>query len=116
MKPLLMMRLVGTQEQMGAQHGRLVAEDAATLFEFYATMPERQLGGDLRGLGGGLTRVVIRSIATAWQARLTRERPPELAARSKAFADAVRETLPDAKIPRDALRALATMDSMQNCV
>jgi hypothetical protein len=116
MKPLLMARLVGTQSEMGAQHGRLVAADATRLFDFYATMPERQIGGGMRGIGGSIGRAAIRSIANAWQARLTRERPAELVARTRAFADAVRAAMPDANIPGDAVRTLATMDSMQNCV
>ena len=43
-KPFMMVRLAGTQAEMGAQHGRLVADDAAKLFAFYKTMPERALG------------------------------------------------------------------------
>ena len=32
-RPLFLARLTGTQEAMGAQHGKLVADDAARLFE-----------------------------------------------------------------------------------
>ena len=46
-RPLFVARLHGTQQEMGAQHGRLVAEDAARLYEFYKTMPERTLAGSL---------------------------------------------------------------------
>ena len=43
-KPLLLIRLAGSQQEMGAQHGRLTAADAARLFAFYRTLPERSLG------------------------------------------------------------------------
>jgi hypothetical protein len=105
MKPLLMARLTGTQAEMGAQHGALVAEDAAALFEFYKTMPERALAGDLPVV----VRRMVRALVGAWQSRLTRARPAELAARSRAFGEA-------AGAPRSALDAMATMDVLQNCV
>jgi hypothetical protein len=111
-KPFLMARLAGTQTEMGAQHGALVAADAVRLIEFYNTMPERTLAGDMGGLG----RRVVRTIARAWQGRLVKERPPELAARSRAFADAVQAALPGAKVPSDAMLDIATMDALQNCV
>ena len=60
-KPLLLARLTGTQAQMGAQHGRLTAPDAARLLAFYRTMPERSLAGG----GGAASRFVVRQIATA---------------------------------------------------
>lgn len=110
-KPLYLARLVGTQEQMGAQHGRLTAGDAVKLVEFYRTMPERALAGS----GGAASRFVVRQIATAWQARLARERPVEFAARTRAFIDAVVAERPDCE-RRTARLALATMDTMQNCV
>jgi hypothetical protein len=107
---LFLARLTGTQAQMGAQHGRLVARDAARLFGFYRTMPERMLAGDLGAAG----KLAVRAIATAWQARLIRERPPELAARTRAFIEAVvRETGANG---RGAHLAFATMDSLQNTV
>jgi hypothetical protein len=117
-KPLWMARLAGTQEQMGAQHGRLAAADAARLLGFYRTMPERTLVGDLRGAPGVVGRAVVRGIATAWQARLVHDRPAELAARSRAFVDAVFAATPDTAgyTARDAMLALATMDTLQNSV
>lgn len=115
-KPLFMARLTGTQAEMGAQHGRLVADDAVRLVEFYRTMPERALVGDLRGFAGKLGRTAARAIATAWQARLAKDRPAELADRSRAFAEAVVASVADAPSTRDALLTFATMDSLQNCV
>ncbi|MBA3394320.1 MAG: hypothetical protein H0T89_16865 [Deltaproteobacteria bacterium] len=110
-RPLFLARLIGTQAQMGAQHGALVAADAARLLEFYRTMPERTLAGDMGTAG----KLAVRALATSWQARLARERPPELVARSNAFVDAVLAKAPghDARAAR---LTLATMDSMQNCV
>ena len=110
-KPLFLARLTGTQEQMGAQHGRLTATDAVRLLEFYKTMPERTLAGDLGIVG----KLAVRALANAWQQNLTRTRPPELAARTRAFAEAVVTARPGHDV-RSALRTLATMDAMQNCV
>ncbi|HEY1555499.1 MAG TPA: C45 family autoproteolytic acyltransferase/hydrolase [Kofleriaceae bacterium] len=115
-QPLTMIRLAGTQAEMGAQHGALVAEDAARLLGFYRTLPERALAGDLRGAAGAIGRAAVRAIATTWQARLGRERPAELAARSRAFADAVLAAQPNVGSRRDAERAQASMDALQNCV
>ncbi len=110
-KPLFLARLSGTQEQMGAQHGRLVADDAKRLAAFYRTMPERTLAGGL----DGASRFVIRQIATAWQARLSGKRPSDLAARTRAFVAAAQ---PDASLRERLLFGftMATMDSMQNTV
>jgi len=110
-------RLAGTQEEMGAQHGRLVADHALSLLEFYRTMPERAIAGG----EGPVSRAIVRAAATALQTRLARERPPELLARSRAFSRAVASTagmtgLAARRAERDSLLALATMDSMQNCV
>lgn len=111
-KPLSLIRLGGTQTEMGAQHGKLAAADAVHLFEFYRTMPERALAGDLPALA----RTIVRKLASVWQARLVKDRPAELAARSHAFDQAVRAALPDRKIAADAMLNIATMDALQNCV
>ncbi|MBA2541252.1 MAG: hypothetical protein H0V17_16540 [Deltaproteobacteria bacterium] len=108
---LFMARLTGTQEQMGAQHGRLTATDAKQLFEFYRTMPERALAGD----STEASRFVVRQLTTAWQARLARSRPAELAARTRAFVEAATPGVSPRQRKIIAL-TMATMDSMQNCV
>jgi hypothetical protein len=113
-KPLFMARLAGTQAQMGAQHARLAGADAIRLVEFYRTMPERALAGNLSGVAGFVGRAAARALATAWQARLARDRPPELVERSRAFMETALAGTGTA--PRDALLTLATMDAMQNCV
>ncbi|HTR49740.1 MAG TPA: C45 family autoproteolytic acyltransferase/hydrolase [Kofleriaceae bacterium] len=115
-EPLTMIRLAGTQAEMGAQHGRLVAADAARLLAFYRSLPERALAGDMRGAAGAVGRTLVRTVATTWQARLQRERPAELAARSRAFVDAVRAAEPSVGSRRDGLLAMAAMDALQNCV
>ncbi|MBV8756006.1 MAG: hypothetical protein JO257_01945 [Deltaproteobacteria bacterium] len=99
-------RLQGTQEEMGAQHGAVVADEARRLLGFYTTMPERAIAGG----EGPIGRLAIKGIATAMQARLGRSRPAELLARSRAFGKA-------AGLPMtQGLLALATMDSLQNTV
>jgi hypothetical protein len=110
-KPLFMARLAGSQEAMGAQHGRMVAGDARELVEFYRTMPERALAGNVSGPAGHVARLAARGVATAGQASLARSRPSELAARSRAFMQAA-----TGSADRVSLYTLATMDSMQNCV
>jgi len=107
---LFLARLAGTQAEMGAQHARLVARDAARLIEFYRTMPERTLAGDLGAAG----KLCVRAIATAWQARLARDRPAEFAARTRAFVDTVAELTGASR--RGAHRAFAVMDALQNTV
>lgn len=110
-RPLFLARLAGSQPQMGAQHGKLTSADAARLIEFYRTMPERLLAGDLPLPG----KLGVRTLANAWQARLARGRPPELLARTRAFVDAVAAHQPGIDT-RGAVNALATMDALQNCV
>ncbi|MEJ7601923.1 MAG: C45 family autoproteolytic acyltransferase/hydrolase [Kofleriaceae bacterium] len=110
-KSLLLARLTGTQAQMGAQHGRLTAACAARLLGFYRTMPERSLAGG----GPRAGRFVVRKLASAWQARLARDRPPELAARTEAFIRSVAAEVPGHDT-REARLTFATMDSLQNCV
>jgi hypothetical protein len=106
----LLARLAGTQAEMGAQHGRLVAADAARLLAFYRTMPERTLAGDLGAIG----KLAVRAITTAWQARLARDRPADFAARTDAFiAEVARAT---GAPRRGAHLAFATMDTLQNAV
>lgn len=118
-KPLFLARLTGTQEQMGAQHGTLTAADAARLLDFYQTMPERVLAGDLPKVG----KLAVRALSSAWQMRLAKERPPELAARTRAFMEAVAAEQrrfarrdDQAVDARAGFYTLATMDAMQNCV
>ncbi len=113
-KPLFLARLAGTQEEMGAQHGRLTAADAARLVEFYGAMPEKVLAGGL----GRIETFAVRTLANAWQSNLAKQRPADFAARTRAFAEAVAAELGDSESLRGgaAMRTIATMDSLQNCV
>lgn len=107
---LFVARLAGTQAEMGAQHARLAAHDAARLIEFYRAMPERALAGD----AGALGKLAVRAIAAVWQTRLLRDRPAAFAARTRAFiATAAQITGAN---PRGAHRAFAAMDALQNTV
>ncbi|MGE0397812.1 MAG: C45 family autoproteolytic acyltransferase/hydrolase [Kofleriaceae bacterium] len=110
-KPLFLARLVGTQEEMGAQHGRLTAADAARLVEFYGAMPEKVLAGGL----GRIETFAIRTLANAWQSNLAKQRPADFAARTRAFAEAAAAELGGYDTSA-AMRTIATMDSLQNCV
>lgn len=101
--------LAGTQAEMGAQHGKLVADDAYRLLEFYRTMPERALAGDLQGFLGQCGRAAARHVARAWQSRLAKDRPAELVERSRAFMRAI-------GVGDEALLTLSMMDALQNCV
>ncbi len=108
---LFLARLAGTPTEMGAQHGKLVAGDARRLYEFYRTMPERTIAGGL----GPIDRFVVRNVATAWQARLARERPRDHSARTRAFVEAAFPEATERQRRRFAM-TMATMDSMQNTV
>jgi hypothetical protein len=108
---LSLIRLAGSQAEMGAQHGRMVADDAARLYAFYDTLPERTLMGDKQGL----PRLAVRALATLWQRRLVSARRPDLLARTHAFVEATLAMRPEVKRSA-ALRAFAVMDSLQNCV
>lgn len=101
--------LAGTQAEMGAQHGKLVADDAHRLLEFYRTMPERALAGDLQGFLGQFGRAAARHVARTWQSRLAKDRPAELVERSRAFMRAI-------GVGDEALLTLSMMDALQNCV
>ncbi len=109
--PLWLARLTGAQPDMGAQHGRLAGDEARRLLAFYRSMPERVLVGGAPGAGGVVARCAVRALSHAWQARLVRDRPAALLARSRAYVEAV-----DLREVDAGMRALATMDSLQNCV
>ena len=76
-------------------------------------MPERALVGDVTGPLAPAAKLAARAVATAWQANLHRTRPPELAARARAFVEASGATGVAGTV---AMWTMATMDSLQNCV
>jgi hypothetical protein len=106
-KPLWIARLAGTQEEMGAQHGTLLAAagGADAAFAHYPDMPERLL----LGTAAPAARRVAGLIAGAALRRLDADRPAELRARSRAFVAAL------GRPPGDA-RYVAIMDVLQNAV
>jgi hypothetical protein len=105
-RPLWIARLAGTQEEMGHQHGALVAKaGGGDALDHYRDMPERLLAGARHPL----LRAAVRAIKEAELARLERDRPPALVARTRAFMRAI------GRPARDA-RYVAVMDVLQNAV
>jgi hypothetical protein len=109
--PLWIARLAGDQETMGRQHGELVARASGyeRMLAYYPEMPERVLVGDGRTLGLRAMRTAIGAAKEIALARLDRERPPELRARTRAFFTA-------AGRPAREARFVGVMDIMQNVV
>ncbi len=56
-RTLFLARLAGTQAEMGVQHARLVAPDAARLLAFYRTMPVKRPTRRSTARSGMCTRV-----------------------------------------------------------
>ncbi len=110
--PLYVLRLRGTQEEMGRQHGELVAAlgDVPSLSSHYAGMPRRLMLG--AGGGDASERVLLRVLGPAIERglrSLERNRNPELRARSRAFLAALGED-------PDRSRYNGVMDVFQNVV
>ena len=109
--PLRVLRLSGSQAEMGAQHGRLVAEvgDAPSLSSFYADLPARLiLGSGAEPSEQAMYRALEPLLDRALR-RMEANRRPELRARSRAFLEALGED-------PDLSRRLAVMDLFQNLV
>jgi len=111
MNPLAIIRVRGTQAEMGARHGAAVRALGGwePLAAYYPTMPQRMLlGATRRGAADGAFLAVAQPVFAALLASLERARPEPYLARTRAFADAL-------GAPRLA-RHLATMDVFQNSV
>ncbi|GIW72314.1 MAG: hypothetical protein KatS3mg102_1856 [Planctomycetota bacterium] len=106
--PLLLVRLRGSQAQMGEQHGRLLRAHGGyeQTLAFYPRLVERLLGGD--GLEGALLRLGEPAVRLLLR-RLERARPRELRARTRAFFEAL-------GLGRQHATALGVMDVFQNLV
>lgn len=108
--PLLIVRLRGTQEEMGAQHGEIIrrAGGFEGALEFYPTLPQKMLS-----LGhGALDEVVHRlglPITEALLATLEAARPPAYLRRGRAMLTAVGASEADT-------RHLLIMDFLQNVI
>ncbi|HVY61496.1 MAG TPA: hypothetical protein VHF22_07575, partial [Planctomycetota bacterium] len=110
--PVTVIRLRGTQAEMGEQHGRILRKLGGwhAVLDYYPRMP----GYLLRGTGGGsaLTKALFALGTPALEALLSRleaARPPELLGRSRAFFDAL-------GMPPRMARYLLVMDLFQNVV
>ncbi len=108
--PLVVLRLRGSQAEMGRQHGELLRTIGGyeASVDFYAHLPERLL------LGASPSRATIASRAAqpvkeALLRRMERSRPPAYLARSRAFCDAL-------GLPSRHARYLMVMDVFQNVV
>ncbi|MFT5430083.1 MAG: hypothetical protein ACI9OJ_000756 [Myxococcota bacterium] len=111
-QPLRIVRLKGSQQDMGYQHGRLVREYGGLddLMSFYRKLPENILfGGDSLGMLTPVIRTLARPLLNAGLARLSSKRPTALGERSRAFMTGA------GRSPSDD-RFILVMDLMQNVV
>lgn len=111
-RPLAVIRLRGTQEQMGEQHGRallsLGGHDA--LVRFYAELPERLiLRIDSRTAPRSMARKGAATLKDLLLLRMQRQRPAAYLARTRAFMEAL-------GLPANHARYLNVMDVFQNIV
>ncbi len=109
---LLVLRLRGSQAEMGRQHGRILRDRGGheAAIDYYRDLPARLLFGT-RG-GGPLVSVLRRLTAPVLDLllrRLDRDRPAPYRERTLAFMEAIGRDVADA-------RALLVMDLFQNAV
>ncbi|MSP61759.1 MAG: hypothetical protein EXR72_15775 [Myxococcales bacterium] len=109
--PLLVTHLRGTQAEMGAQHGRVVAAHggAAELLRFYPDLPARLLFNGLDPRTERRVRQLARPFLEASLYAMDRSRPASYRARTRAFFTAV-------GLPARQARFLSVMDLFQNVV
>ncbi len=105
--PLLALSLRGTQEEMGHQHGALLAAHGGheAVLDYYPRMPEVMLGP----AHGGPPKALSRPLVGLLLRRLERDRPRDLRERSRAFFAAL-------GLPATYSRYLFVMDLLQNVV
>ncbi|MFC1707461.1 C45 family autoproteolytic acyltransferase/hydrolase [Planctomycetota bacterium] len=109
--PLLVVRLRGTQAQMGEQHGRCLRQFGGyeQTVEYYPELPARLLFGGLSGVAGKLAQALSGSAADLALRWMERYRPKPYLERTRAFAEAL-------GLPRSFSRHLMVMDVFQNFV
>ncbi len=109
--PLRVIRLSGSQEEMGRRHGQLVVENggAPSLSEFYADLPKRLMLGPGAEPSEAAAYNVLEPVMERALRRLESRRDPILRGRSRAFLEALGED-------PDLSRRLAVMDLFQNLV
>ena len=110
-RPLWIARVTGTQEEMGHQHGRLLAAagGADAVLGHYRDMPVRLAVGDAAPAARAVATLAVRGVTEALLVRLDADRPAELRARSRAFMRAIGR-------PASWARYLGVMDLFQNLV
>lgn len=113
MHPLLVLRLSGTQAEMGAQHGALLLEHGhwESVFRYYPDMPLNMLLSATRRhpRRERLARAAVRPLMERALDVLDRNRLPAYRERSRAMAEALGQ-------PADLARYLTVMDLFQNTV
>ncbi|MCO5167971.1 MAG: C45 family peptidase [Planctomycetes bacterium] len=105
--PLLVLRLRGSQAEMGQQHGELLRGHGGheEVLRYYPRMPAVMMGPAHGGPPAALARPVIGLLLR----RLDRDRPRDLRERSRAFFAAL-------GLPASYSRHLFVMDLLQNVV
>lgn len=112
MHPLLVLRLRGTQQDMGAQHGALLRQVGGweAVQAYYPEMPlQMLLAAGRRGKSERVLAAVLRPVLERGLDALDRNRIPDLRARSRAFVEAL-------GMPVHTARYLGVMDAFQNVV
>lgn len=113
-EPLVVLRLRGTQAQMGAQHGELLRghPGATDAMDFYARMASDMLGlaapHAVRGAARRALRVLL-GLGSARLHRVRRRRFPAYVARTEAMLHAL-------GLPPALARHMLVMDVLQNAV
>lgn len=110
-KPLWIARVAGSQEEMGRQHGALLAGagGADAVIQHYQDMPARLVAGDLPPVAAAVSGAALRALSEVLLTRLAADRPAELRGRSRAFMAALGQ-------PARVDRYLGVMDLFQNFV
>jgi hypothetical protein len=110
-RPLWIVRVSGTQEEMGRRHGELLAQagGADAVLRHYKDMPARLVSGGEAGAARTLSVAAVRGVSEVLLARLAADRPAELRGRSRAFMRGL-------GVPAATDRYLGVMDLFQNFV
>lgn len=110
-RPLWIVRLAGTEEDMGRHHGALLATagGADHVLDHYRDMPARLVAGDRAPVARAMAGAALRGVSELLLTRLAADRPPELRARSRAFMASLGR-------PPAWARYLGVMDLFQNFV
>ena len=112
MNPLTIVRLKGSQAEMGAQYGRLARQHPQMdrAFETMTTLSYRLLrDANAHTVVGRLTGVAISGLLAQGRLRMERRRPTAYRQRSEAFMEA-------AGLPRSAAGHMALMDVFQSVI